>query len=84
MTVSAFAKVRIVAHLLRGMVVVATRFPKAKPAERLAMNRAWSVKMLCLCGMKLVVCIEGGGSELAGDRLARAAVGYGVHPAREA
>lgn len=55
MTVAAFAKVRIVAHLLRGMFVVATRFPKAKPAERLVMNRAWSVKMLRLCGMKLVV-----------------------------
>lgn len=51
----AWRKARIFAHLLRGMYVVATRFPGAQPATRLAINRAWSLEMLRLCGMKLIV-----------------------------
>src|SRR5258706_3270018 len=51
----AFRKTRLVAHLLHGMWTVATRFPRASAGERLALNRAWSLKMLRLCGMRLVV-----------------------------
>src|SRR5258708_32733456 len=51
----AFRKIRLVAHLLHGMWTVATRFPHACAGERLALNRAWSLKMLRLCGMRLVV-----------------------------
>lgn len=48
-------KTRLLAHLLRGAWTVATRFPRASAEARHAMNRAWSLKMLALCGMKLVV-----------------------------
>lgn len=48
-------KARIFAHLARGMLIVATRFPNATPETRHALNRVWSVEMLRLCGMKLVV-----------------------------
>jgi 1-acyl-sn-glycerol-3-phosphate acyltransferase len=51
----AFRKLRIFAHLLRGMFTVANRFPNATPQARIEMNRAWSVEMLRRCGMKLVV-----------------------------
>ncbi|PQV52493.1 1-acyl-sn-glycerol-3-phosphate acyltransferase [Paraburkholderia sp. BL21I4N1] len=51
----ALRKARLVAHLLHGMWTVATRFPKADAATREALNRQWSLKMLRLCGMKLVV-----------------------------
>ncbi|CAG4904686.1 lysophospholipid acyltransferase family protein [Paraburkholderia gardini] len=51
----AFRKTRLVAHLLHGMWTVATRFPRASAGERLELNRAWSLKMLRLCGMHLVV-----------------------------
>jgi 1-acyl-sn-glycerol-3-phosphate acyltransferase len=51
----ALRKLRLVAHLLRGMWTVATRFPHASAAERMRMNRAWSLDMLRLSGMKLVV-----------------------------
>ena len=51
----AFRKARLVAHLLVGMFVVATRFPRASAAERLELNRAWSLKMLRLAGLRLVV-----------------------------
>jgi 1-acyl-sn-glycerol-3-phosphate acyltransferase len=51
----AFRKVRLVVHLLYGMWTVATRFPRATAGERDALNRAWSRKMLQLCGMRLVV-----------------------------
>ena len=51
----AFRKARLVAHLLHGMWTVATRFPRASADERLELNRAWSLKMLRLCGMRLVV-----------------------------
>ena len=51
----ALRKARLVAHLLHGMWTVATRFPRASADERLKLNRAWSIKMLRLCGMRLVV-----------------------------
>ncbi|CAB3776294.1 hypothetical protein LMG28688_00204 [Paraburkholderia caffeinitolerans] len=48
-------KARLLGHLLRGAWTVGVRFPRATPEARHAMNRAWSLKMLELCGMKLVV-----------------------------
>jgi 1-acyl-sn-glycerol-3-phosphate acyltransferase len=51
----ALRKVRLIAHLLHGMWTVATRFPIASAERRHALNRAWSLKMLRLCGMRLVV-----------------------------
>jgi 1-acyl-sn-glycerol-3-phosphate acyltransferase len=51
----AIRKARLVAHLLHGMWTVATRFPRATPEQRESLNRAWSLKMLRLCGMRLVV-----------------------------
>jgi 1-acyl-sn-glycerol-3-phosphate acyltransferase len=51
----ALRKARLIAHLLHGMWIVATRFPRAGAERRHALNRAWSLKMLRLCGMRLVV-----------------------------
>jgi 1-acyl-sn-glycerol-3-phosphate acyltransferase len=51
----ALRKIRLIAHLLHGMWTVATRFPNASAERRHALNRAWSLKMLRLCGMRLVV-----------------------------
>ena len=51
----AFRKIRLVVHLLHGMWVVWTRFPRASAQQRLELNRAWSLRMLQLCGMRLVV-----------------------------
>jgi 1-acyl-sn-glycerol-3-phosphate acyltransferase len=51
----AFRKARLLAHLLHGMWTVATRFPRATAAERESLNRTWSLKMLQICGMRLVV-----------------------------
>jgi 1-acyl-sn-glycerol-3-phosphate acyltransferase len=51
----AWRKLRLVAHLLYGMWIVATRFARASAAERAEMNRLWSLEMLRLSGMKLVV-----------------------------
>jgi 1-acyl-sn-glycerol-3-phosphate acyltransferase len=51
----ALRKARLVTHLLHGMWIVATRFPKAGADVRHALNREWSLKMLRLCGMRLVV-----------------------------
>jgi len=48
-------KTRLLTHLARGALTVALRFPRANAVQRHAMNRAWSLKMLQLCGMKLVV-----------------------------
>jgi 1-acyl-sn-glycerol-3-phosphate acyltransferase len=48
-------KLRLVTHLLRGMWIVATRFPHATPAQRAELNRRWSIEMLRRSGMKLVV-----------------------------
>src|SRR6202000_3218944 len=51
----ALRKIRLIAHLLHGMWTVATRFPNASAERRHALNRAWSLKMLRLCGMRRVV-----------------------------
>lgn len=51
----ALAKLRLMAHLLRGMWTVAVRFPRLSAATKLEVNRAWSLKMLRLAGMRLVV-----------------------------
>ncbi|WP_434718233.1 lysophospholipid acyltransferase family protein [Paraburkholderia sp. A1BS-2L] len=48
-------KARLLGHLLRGAWTVGVRFPRATPQARHAMNRAWSLRMLELCGMKIVV-----------------------------
>jgi 1-acyl-sn-glycerol-3-phosphate acyltransferase len=55
----AFRKIRLVVHLLHGMWVVWTRFPRASAQQRLELNRAWSLRMLQLCGMRLVVHNDG-------------------------
>jgi 1-acyl-sn-glycerol-3-phosphate acyltransferase len=41
------------------MWVVWTRFPRASAQQRLELNRAWSLRMLQLCGMRLVVHNDG-------------------------
>src|ERR1700760_4711713 len=51
----ALRKTRLVMHLLHGMWTVWTRFPRASAQQRQDMNRAWSLRMLQLCGMRLVV-----------------------------
>jgi 1-acyl-sn-glycerol-3-phosphate acyltransferase len=51
----ALRKARLISHLLHGMWIVATRFPGAGAERRHTLNRAWSLKMLRLCGMRLVV-----------------------------
>jgi len=51
----ALRKARLVAHLLHGMWIVATRFSKVGADGRQTLNREWSLKMLRLCGMRLVV-----------------------------
>ncbi|SPB15823.1 glycerol acyltransferase [Caballeronia novacaledonica] len=51
----ALRKLRLVVHLLYGMWVVATRFSRVSAAERMRLNREWSIEMLRLSGMKLVV-----------------------------
>jgi 1-acyl-sn-glycerol-3-phosphate acyltransferase len=49
------AKLRLVAHILRGVWIMATRFQREPAQIRLELNRAWSLELLRLCGMKLVV-----------------------------
>lgn len=48
-------KLRLVVHLVRGMAVIALRFGRATPAQRAALNRAWTEKMLSIARVKLVV-----------------------------
>jgi 1-acyl-sn-glycerol-3-phosphate acyltransferase len=55
----AFRKVRLVVHLVYGMWQLWTRFPRASAQQRLELNRAWSLRMLQLCGMRLVVHNDG-------------------------
>ncbi|WP_109478923.1 lysophospholipid acyltransferase family protein [Paraburkholderia sp. C35] len=55
----AVRKVRLVMHLLYGMWVIWTRFSRVSAQQRLELNRAWSVRMLQLCGMRLVVHNDG-------------------------
>ncbi|KVW23800.1 glycerol acyltransferase [Burkholderia ubonensis] len=56
---TALRKLRLVFHLLRGMAIVALRFPRLAPAQRVEMTRRWSVKLLRICGMRLVVHNDG-------------------------
>lgn len=51
----AFAKLRLVLHLLHGVWIIAVRFPRMSEAAKLEVNRVWSIKMLRLAGMRLVV-----------------------------
>ncbi|WLE58241.1 1-acyl-sn-glycerol-3-phosphate acyltransferase [Burkholderia plantarii] len=48
-------KLRLILHLLRGMATIALHFGRATPARRQELTRRWTVKMLRLCGMRLVV-----------------------------
>ncbi|KVD83502.1 glycerol acyltransferase [Burkholderia sp. ABCPW 14] len=48
-------KARLVLHLLSGMAIIALRFKRATPERRQEITRRWTVKMLQLCGMRLVV-----------------------------
>ncbi|WP_435380054.1 lysophospholipid acyltransferase family protein [Burkholderia sola] len=56
---TALRKLRLVFHLLRGMAIVALRFSHVTPARRAELIRRWSVKMLRICGMRLVVHNDG-------------------------
>lgn len=51
----ALAKLRLVLHLLHGVLIVVVRFPRMSDAAKSEINRAWSLKMLRICGMRLVV-----------------------------
>jgi len=51
----ALCKIRLVTHLLYGMWVVATRFPRATKEQRDELNRKWSLRFLQIAGMRLVV-----------------------------
>ena len=56
---TAFRKLRLVTHLLHGMALVALRFPRVVPERRVEITRRWSVKLLQICGMRLVVHNDG-------------------------
>lgn len=49
------AKVRLVLHLLHGMWIIATRYGRWPDERKHEVNRAWSLKLLRLAGMRLVV-----------------------------
>ncbi|TAM55020.1 MAG: 1-acyl-sn-glycerol-3-phosphate acyltransferase [Paraburkholderia sp.] len=49
------AKLRLVLHLLHGMWIIATRYSRWSDERKAEVNRAWSLKMLRLAGMRLVV-----------------------------
>ncbi|WP_186080455.1 lysophospholipid acyltransferase family protein [Burkholderia gladioli] len=51
----ALRKLRLIVHLLHGMATIALRFGGASPARRQELTRRWTLKMLALCGMRLVV-----------------------------
>jgi 1-acyl-sn-glycerol-3-phosphate acyltransferase len=51
----AWTKARLIAHVLRGALTVATRFPGADDARRLQLTREWSLRFLRIVGMRLVV-----------------------------
>ncbi len=50
-----FAKLRLILHLLHGVWIIATRYPRWSDARKREVNRAWSLKLLRLVGMRLVV-----------------------------
>jgi 1-acyl-sn-glycerol-3-phosphate acyltransferase len=49
------AKLRLGMHLMRGVWIVALRFPRYSAQQRRDVTRVWSVKLLRLAGMRLVV-----------------------------
>jgi len=49
------AKLRLVLHFLHGVWIVATRYARLSEEGKRALNRAWSLKLLRLVGMRLVV-----------------------------
>lgn len=49
------AKLRLVLHFLHGVWIVATRYARLSEEGKRALNRAWSLKLLQLVGMRLVV-----------------------------
>jgi 1-acyl-sn-glycerol-3-phosphate acyltransferase len=49
------AKLRLGMHLMRGVWIVALRFPRYSAQQRREATRVWSVKLLRLAGMRLVV-----------------------------
>jgi 1-acyl-sn-glycerol-3-phosphate acyltransferase len=49
------AKLRLVLHFLHGVWIVATRYARLSEQRKRALNRAWSLKLLRLVGMRLVV-----------------------------
>ncbi|MCA8093235.1 1-acyl-sn-glycerol-3-phosphate acyltransferase [Burkholderia anthina] len=55
----ALRKLRLVVHLLRGMATVALCFSRVTPARRAEMTRRWSIRMLRICGMRIVVHNDG-------------------------
>lgn len=48
-------KVRLLMHLVRGLVLAALVLPRASLGKRDATVRTWSLQLLRLCGMRLVV-----------------------------
>lgn len=54
---------RVVLHLLAGLVTCAVVFPRAPAARREAHVRRWSAKLLAICQVRLEVCdtVEGTG-----------------------
>lgn len=53
------ARLRLIAHLFGGLVLIATSFRRASPERRDQMIRAWSIKLLQLCGITLQVHTHG-------------------------
>jgi 1-acyl-sn-glycerol-3-phosphate acyltransferase len=49
------AKLRLALHLLHGVWIVAMRYDRLSEQGKRALNRAWSLKLLRLVGMRLVV-----------------------------
>ena len=48
-------KLKLLLHLLRGLLTVTRRFPGARHELRQALIQAWSMRLLQLCGVTLVV-----------------------------
>ncbi|MDE2288881.1 MAG: 1-acyl-sn-glycerol-3-phosphate acyltransferase [Burkholderiales bacterium] len=48
-------KLRLAAHLLRGLLTCAFIFPRLSVEQKTTRARAWSTRLLELCGMRLVV-----------------------------
>ena len=53
--VACWRVVRLMVHLLHGLMVVALRFPTLSPAQQQARVQAWSLALLRHAGIRLVV-----------------------------